>query len=174
MEPLPDLAALSDDELDEMIDALKEEEEAISMRRRVLHGQIDLLRNERNARLRAQIASDTPEIADPGVVAATVVHHEEAPLPDDGLELESEIEPLPDLATISTDDLRVLIRELDREEDKISLERRLLHGRIDILSAERLLRVHAATDAEASHVDVERLKEILSKRLVARRSDEAP
>jgi hypothetical protein len=173
VEALPDLATLSDDDLDRMIRALKEEEESISLRRRFLHGQIDLLRNERNARLREQISSDSPEIPDAGAIAATVVHNEEPAVPDVALGVESEIEPLPDLATVTTEELRLLIRELDREEDRISLERRLLHGRIDILSAERLLRAHAATDAEPEHVDVERLKEILSKRLVARRSDEA-
>ena len=48
----PDLGALSDIELKEMIDALMEEENEISYRRRVLHGKIDILRAELVNRLR--------------------------------------------------------------------------------------------------------------------------
>ena len=44
------------------------------------------------------------------------------------------MEPLPDLVTL-TDDDRVMIRELEKEEDEISFRRRVLHGRIDILRA---------------------------------------
>ena len=47
------------------------------------------------------------------------------------------MEPLPDLSTLTDDDLRVMIRELEKEEDEISFRRRVLHGRIDILRAER-------------------------------------
>ena len=46
------------------------------------------------------------------------------------------MEPLPDLSTLTDDDLRVMIRELEKEEDEISFRRRVLHGRIDILRAE--------------------------------------
>ena len=51
MEPLPDLASLSDTELKELIDKLTEEEQEISYRRRLLHGKIDILRAELVARL---------------------------------------------------------------------------------------------------------------------------
>ena len=51
MEPLPDLASLSDTELKELIDGLTEEEQEISYRRRLLHGKIDILRAELVARL---------------------------------------------------------------------------------------------------------------------------
>ena len=51
MEPLPDLAAMSDTELKELIDGLTEEEQEISYRRRLLHGKIDILRAELVARL---------------------------------------------------------------------------------------------------------------------------
>lgn len=172
MEPLPDLATLSDDDLEQTLRRLKDEEEAISLRRRVLHGQIDLLRAERNARLRDLVAGERAETPDASLVAATVVGDDDAPVSELELEVHAEIEPLPDLSTLTTEELRILIRELDREEDRISLERRLLHGRIDILSAERLLREHAAVEPEPSHVDVDRLKEILAKRLLSRRGDE--
>ena len=52
MEPLPDLVTVSDTELKELIDKLTEEEQEISYRRRLLHGKIDILRAERNARLK--------------------------------------------------------------------------------------------------------------------------
>jgi hypothetical protein len=51
VEALPDLASLSDDELNELIKALKKEEEEVSYRRRILHGKIDILRAELVARL---------------------------------------------------------------------------------------------------------------------------
>ena len=51
MEPLPDLASLSDAELKELIDGLTREEQEVSYRRRILHGKIDILRAELVARL---------------------------------------------------------------------------------------------------------------------------
>ena len=52
MEPFPDLASLSDDDLKQLIDDLTKEELEVSYRRRILHGKIDLLRAELQARLR--------------------------------------------------------------------------------------------------------------------------
>jgi anti-sigma-K factor RsiG len=49
---MPDLASLSDRELKQLIDDLMKEEAEVSYRRRILHGKIDILRAERNARLR--------------------------------------------------------------------------------------------------------------------------
>ncbi len=51
MEPLPDLSSTSDVDLKKLIDALTEEEQEISYRRRLLHGKIDILRAELVARL---------------------------------------------------------------------------------------------------------------------------
>jgi hypothetical protein len=51
VEALPDLASLSDDELKQLIDDLRKEEEEVSYRRRILHGKIDILRAELVARL---------------------------------------------------------------------------------------------------------------------------
>jgi hypothetical protein len=53
VEPLPDLASLSDTELKELIDKLTQEESEVSYRRRLLHGKIDILRAELVARLQA-------------------------------------------------------------------------------------------------------------------------
>jgi hypothetical protein len=51
MEALPDLAALSDAELKDLIRTLEQEENEISYRRRLLHGKLDILRAELVARL---------------------------------------------------------------------------------------------------------------------------
>ena len=48
----PDLGALSDQELKELIDDLTVEEQEVSYRRRILHGKIDILRAELVNRLR--------------------------------------------------------------------------------------------------------------------------
>jgi len=71
------------------------------------------------------------------------------------------METLPDLATLSDDDLKRLIEELEREENEVSFRRRMLQGKIDILRAERTARLkgRGVTD-----VDVERLTDILSSR----------
>ena len=45
------------------------------------------------------------------------------------------MESLPDLATLSDDDLKTLIDQLTEEENEVSFRRRLLQGRIDILRA---------------------------------------
>jgi len=55
VEPLPDLASLSDSELRELIDELTREEREVSYRRRLLHGKIDILRAELVARLKKQV-----------------------------------------------------------------------------------------------------------------------
>lgn len=68
---------------------------------------------------------------------------------------------LPDLATLSDDDLKALIEELEVEENEVSYRRRLLQGRIDILRAERTARLKGKG---VSDVDVDRLTDILSAR----------
>lgn len=54
MEAFPDLAKLSDDELRALIDDYKAQENEISYRRRLLHGQIGILKAELVARLQKQ------------------------------------------------------------------------------------------------------------------------
>jgi RsiG-like len=51
VEPLPDLATLSDVDLKGLIDEYTQEEQEVSYRRRILHGKIDILRAELVARL---------------------------------------------------------------------------------------------------------------------------
>jgi hypothetical protein len=73
------------------------------------------------------------------------------------------LEPLPDLASLSDDDLKALIHELTQEELEVSYRRRLLHGKIDILRAELVARLQKSGGRSVlDHVDVEHLTEILS------------
>ena len=77
------------------------------------------------------------------------------------------MEPLPDFSTLTDDDLRAMIRELEAEEDEISFRRRILHGRIDILRAELVARLREQVSAgEAQLADVGRLSEILTAKAV--------
>ena len=54
MDTFPDLGALSDRELKDLIQQLTEEEQEVSYRRRILHGKIDILRAELVNRMRTQ------------------------------------------------------------------------------------------------------------------------
>jgi hypothetical protein len=73
------------------------------------------------------------------------------------------VEPLPDLATLSDDDLKQLIDNLTQEEQEISYRRRLLHGKIDILRAELVARLQKTEGRSVlDQLDVDRLTEILT------------
>jgi hypothetical protein len=75
------------------------------------------------------------------------------------------VEPLPDLATLSDDDLKQLIDELTQQEQEISYRRRLLHGKIDILRAELVARLQKTEGRSVlDQLDVDRLTEILTSK----------
>lgn len=85
------------------------------------------------------------------------------------------MEALPDLASLSDTALRDLIRTLLKEEQEVSYRRRLLHGKIDILRAELVSRLHKQVEAGASplaDVDLDRLTEILAVKAAPKISDE--
>ena len=134
METLPDLLPLSDEELSTLLVQLEGGEDAISRRRRVLHGRIDILRAERTGRLKAQVAA--------GSFEATPVTSLERPLYTGTGDVppEVDLDPLPDLASLDDDALWAEIRRLEQEEDDISLNRRVMHAQIDIVRAERTKR----------------------------------
>ena len=70
-----------------------------------------------------------------------------------------------DLVSRSDDDLRALIAQLEAEEREISRRRRILHGKLDILRAElvmRLQRKHAEGESVISADDVAGLSRILA------------
>ena len=73
------------------------------------------------------------------------------------------MEPLPDLGTLSDDDLKQLIQDLTRQENEVSYQRRLLHGKIDILRAELVARLQRSGGRSVlEQVDIDRLTEILT------------
>ena len=75
------------------------------------------------------------------------------------------MEPLPDLATLSDDDLKHLIDDLTQQEQEISYRRRLLHGKIDILRTELVARLRETGGKSVlDQVDVESLTEILTSK----------
>lgn len=79
------------------------------------------------------------------------------------------MEPLPDLATLSDEDLHKIIEELKAEENEVSYRRRLLHGKIDILKAEVVARLQKTEGKSVlEHVDVNALTEILSGKATPR------
>ncbi len=82
-ETFPDVGSMSDEELKSTIDALKDEERSVSYRRRLLHGQIDLLRAELVNRLKNKVSggddhisgADVGELTD--ILLGKVEHPEE-------------------------------------------------------------------------------------------------
>jgi hypothetical protein len=75
------------------------------------------------------------------------------------------VEPLPDLATLSDADLKRLIAELTQQENEVSYQRRLLHGKIDILRAELVARLPKTEGKSVlDEVDVDHLTEILTSK----------
>jgi hypothetical protein len=149
---LPDLANLSDDDLDRLVRATEDEEEAISQRRRRLHERIDALRGERVARLRGQAEAGTLAVPSPETLERSIFEGTGDPPSDDTADA-----PETDPATLSDEELRTTIFALEQEEDDISLHRRVLHGRIDILRAERERR------RRGRHVDPDDLGPILGR-----------
>jgi hypothetical protein len=77
------------------------------------------------------------------------------------------METFPDLGSLSDQELKDLIGQLTDEETEISYQRRILHGKIDILRAElvnRLRRKHETGEDVITGADVERLTDILAGR----------
>jgi len=71
----------------------------------------------------------------------------------------------PDLGNLSDKELKDLIEKLTEEEQEISYQRRVLHGKIDILRAElvnRLRQKRERGDSLISGDDVRQLTEILA------------
>jgi hypothetical protein len=73
------------------------------------------------------------------------------------------LEALPDLASLSDTELKELIDKLTQEEAEVSYQRRILHGKIDILRAELVARLQASEGKSVlDQVDAEKLAEILT------------
>lgn len=77
------------------------------------------------------------------------------------------MENLPELSSLSDKELKVMISDLCSQEQELSFQRRVLHGKIDILRAElvqRLSKKRSSGESLISDDDVSRLSEILSRR----------
>jgi hypothetical protein len=73
------------------------------------------------------------------------------------------MEPLPELGSLSDDQLKALIDDLEQQEHEVSYQRRLLHGKIDILRAELVARLQRSGGRSVlEQVDIDRLTEILT------------
>ena len=73
------------------------------------------------------------------------------------------MEPLPDLGSLSDEELKLVIDDLEAQERQVSYQRRILHGKIDILRAELVARLQRSGGRSVlDEVDVERLTDILT------------
>jgi len=76
-------------------------------------------------------------------------------------------ETFPDLGSLSDVELKDVIRQLTEEETEVSYQRRILHGKIDILRAElvnRLRRKNEDGTIAITGEDVQKLTDILANR----------
>jgi hypothetical protein len=77
------------------------------------------------------------------------------------------VEALPELGSLSDAELKELIDTLMEEEQEVSYRRRILHGKIDILRAERTARLQQKVGEGRSpleEVDMDKLTSILSQK----------
>jgi len=75
------------------------------------------------------------------------------------------VDILPDLGTLSDAELKKLKDDLEAEEHELSFQRRILHGKIDILRAEIVARLKESGGRRVlDDLDVERLTAILAKK----------
>ena len=75
------------------------------------------------------------------------------------------MDTFPDLGSLTDQELKDLIEQLTDEEQEVSYQRRILHGKIDILRAElvnRLRKKHEGGDSVISGADVQQLTDILA------------
>jgi hypothetical protein len=73
------------------------------------------------------------------------------------------LEPLPDLGSLNDEELKKLIDELQAREKEVSYERRILHGKIDIMRAELVARLQQSGGKSVlDQVDLSKLSDILA------------
>jgi flagellar motor switch protein FliG len=80
------------------------------------------------------------------------------------------MDTFPDLGSLTDQELKDLIKELTNEEMEVSYQRRILHGKIDILRAElvnRLRKKDESGELVISGADVQQLTDILAGRVPA-------
>jgi hypothetical protein len=85
------------------------------------------------------------------------------------------METFPDLGALSDSELKQLIQQLTEEEQEVSYQRRILHGKIDILRAElvnRLRKKHEDGESAITGADVQQLTDILSGKAMPETAEE--
>lgn len=133
-----DFEAMTLDELRRRRDGVRDEEEALSYRRRLLHAQLDLVQAagavsspDDFESMLAEILADEPGAAG-GEIRAVAV----GDLPD-----EDGIDPLPsDLVGLSAEERTALVVKLQGEEHAVSERRRELLDELDALQRELVAR----------------------------------
>jgi hypothetical protein len=92
--------------------------------------------------------------------------HRSALIDGTGDEIERRtVDILPDLGSLSDAELKKLKDDLEAEEHELSFQRRILHGKIDILRAEIVARLKESGGRRVlDDLDVERLTAILAKK----------
>jgi len=79
------------------------------------------------------------------------------------------MDTFPDLGALSDLELKGMIQQLTEDEQDVSYQRRILHGKIDILRAElvnRLRKKHEQGESAISGADVQQLTDILSGKAI--------
>ena len=84
------------------------------------------------------------------------------------------MDTFPDLGALSDQELKSLIDDLTQQEQEVSYERRILHGKIDILRAELVARLQRSEGKSVlEQVDVEGLAKILAGKASPPAEDDA-
>ena len=148
MDVFPDLTDLTDQELSLLLQ-LEQDEEDVSRRQRALHGRIDLLRAEQTTRLRDKLRPARPS----SPTTRRSPRRRGAWTPARRCRSSATRSRRCRISSSSRRQATV-IHEPELVEDETSLHRRMLHGKIDILRAERGT-LSVAEGEEASHVQVD-------------------
>ena len=79
------------------------------------------------------------------------------------------MEPVPEFDSLSDEELKAMIGDLEQQERDVSYQRRMLHGKIDILRAELVARLQQSGGRSVlEQLDVDRLTEILTGKAAPR------
>jgi hypothetical protein len=156
---------MTDDELRARLRAIRSEEEETSYERRLLHGRIDVIRSEILSRIAGKEGQGAPQGESVEALLdrlSDVLAHKGPPPIDAELERlgagdtgdadEPSLDELPDLDTLSNDELASLVHALARRERIVSDRRQELHRQIEAVRSEHVgrLRQRYATESGAT------------------------
>ena len=159
------MPGLSDEALREQIRVAKQEEEQVSFERRMLHGRIDVVRAEIQARIERRDGHGLDRVEDlqdlVTRLTAALTHEGPPPIDDElarlGADADSdeaeaaELDELPELGELDDAELTALVRALEVRERRTSARRQAVHRELDRLRAEHVSRLQEryADEAEA-------------------------